>query len=393
MGESELRAFFVSVGLLFVGAITGWFAHDFVSQSKNIIIEAVQQEESVSQAEKPIKRVVSNEANFTSLNLGQKLLSNPQLDKLIELFKLEMNDSEREQLDRQLIQYAKLLVSEPGKHGDVEKQLLTLSNIDSVQVKVLPLLIAYYKQYKQNQAAINQLYKLRSLQNFDTDFNRIKQQIDNLTAEQVKHFEHTNQKEKLISFYEHMISLEPDNYTLQMQFALFEYDNRHYDNVMRLLSVLVYHPDLEDQALKLLQKTQYQLSRQESGDIPVSVESKNGQYIVSAVINDLEPVRFMLDTGASLTILSPEIINSLGINEAQRSLRFSTANGEVSAPIVLIDKIDIQNYLVRDIEVGVLPSFPMGSIDGLLGMNFLSQFSFFIDQENSVLHLSNIESQ
>ena len=393
MGESKLRAFFISVSLLFVGAMAGWFAHDFVSQSTNNIIKNVQQEESVSQPEKLIKQVVTSETNVPSLNLGKKLLSNPQLDKLIELFKLEMNDSEREKLDRQLIQYAKLLVAEPGKHRDVERQLLTLSNIDSVQIEVLPLLVAHYEQYKQNQAAIDQLYKLRGLQNFDADFQRITQHINNLTVEQVKRFKHTNQKEKLIRFYEHMISLEPDNYALQMQFALFEYENRHYDNAIRLLSVLVYHPDLEDQALKLLQKTQYQLSRQESGDIPVSVESKNGQYIVSAVINDLEPVRFMLDTGASLTILSPEIINSLGINEAQRSLRFSTANGEVSAPIVLIDKIDVQNYLVRDIEVGVLPSFPMGSIDGLLGMNFLSQFSFFIDQENSVLHLSNIDSQ
>jgi len=386
-----LRTSFLSVGLLSIGVIGGWFANDFVSQSKSNLIETISQETSVVPASKPARKIVPNEVKVSSLNLGQKLLSNPQLDKLIELFKLEMNDSEREQLDLQLIQYAKSLAAEPRNHEDVERQLLTLSNIDSVKMHVLPLLVTYYKRFKRNEAAIDQLYKLRALQNFDTDFKKITQQINHLTTEQIKQLKHANQKHKLIRFFEHMISLEPDNYALQMQFATFEYENRHYDNAMRLLSVLVYHPDLEDQALKLLQKTQSQLSRQESGDLPINIESKDGQYIINAVINDLEPVRLMLDTGASLTILSPEITNSLGIYEAQRSLRFSTANGEVSAPIVLIDKIDIQNYLAREIEVGVLPSFPMGPIDGLLGMNFLSQFSFFIDQENSVLHLSNIE--
>jgi len=388
-----MRVGIISFSLILFGAIVGWLANDLLSQFENKNVHMVEQEEIKVQTKKTMDPDRVDNTDAPSINLGQKFLSNPKLDELIELFKLEMNSTEQEQLDRQLIQHAKLLVSDPRKYKDVEKQLITLSNIEAVRVQVLPLLIAYYKQYKRYELAIEQLYQLRSLTNFDVDFKRITQQINSLTVKQIEYFKHANQKEKLANFYERMISIEPDNYELQMQFASLEYENRHYDNVMRLLSVLVYHPELEDQALKLLQSTQYQLSRQESGDLPISVESKDGQYIVSAIINDLEPVQLMLDTGASLTILSPEIINSLGIHEAQRSMRFSTANGEVNAPIVIVGKLDIQNYLARDLEVGVLPSFPLGSIDGLLGMNFLSQFSFFIDQENNVLHLSNIESQ
>lgn len=386
-----MKVIFISIILFLVGATVGWLANDLFSMFGNDKVDAVQHEEATLQSKNLSERVIPADSSEPPIVLGQKLLSNPQLERLIELFKLEMSSSEQAQLDQQLIHYAKSLVSEPRKHQNVEKQLLTLSNIDSVQTQVLPMLIEYYTQFKRNEEAIDQLYKLRNLLHFDTDFQRITRQINILTTRQVEYFKHANQKEKLAEFYERLILIEPDNYDLQMQFASFEYENRHYDNVIRLLSVLVYHPDLEDQALKLLQKTQYQISRKEAGDLPIRVESKDGQYIVSAMINDLEPVKFMLDTGASLTILSPEIINSLGGYESQKSMRFSTANGEVNAPVVRVDKIEIQNYMVRDIEVGVLPSFPMGPVDGLLGMNFLSQFSFFIDQENNVLHLSYIE--
>ena len=373
-----------------VGIAIGWFVRDLDFQQK---YKDASQNQLDAQSKIEITQALTPLEEPSQVVLSRKLLSNPQIDKLIALFKLEMDISDQEQLDFQLIEYAKRLVSEPKKFKRIESQLVTLSNIDSVKLKVLPLLISYYQKINRNKSAIIKLYELRNLTSFDVDFKQITQKIHQLTTKQIKHYEHRNQKEDLIQFYEDVIAIEPDNYALQMKFAKFEYDNRHYENANRLLSILIYHPFLEEQALTLLQKTQFQLSRQGFKDLPINVDNINGQYIVTAIINDLEPVRLMLDTGATLTVLSPEVINSLGIYDDQKNMRFSTANGHVNAASVLIDKIDIQNYIASDIEVGVLPSFPMGNIDGLLGMNFLSQFSFFIDQENQILHLSHIEEE
>ena len=66
---------------------------------------------------------------------------------------------------------------------------------------------------------------------------------------------------------------------------------------------------------------------------------------------------------------------------------FTTANGRVSAPIYRLDSVSIGDWQVSDLDVGVLELGDSG-IDGLLGMNFLRHFQFFIDQHEALLRLS-----
>ncbi len=44
-------------------------------------------------------------------------------------------------------------------------------------------------------------------------------------------------------------------------------------------------------------------------------------------------------------------------------------------------------HIVENIEVGVMDVSHTGSIDGLLGMNFLKHFKFYIDQGDNEMHL------
>jgi clan AA aspartic protease (TIGR02281 family) len=99
--------------------------------------------------------------------------------------------------------------------------------------------------------------------------------------------------------------------------------------------------------------------------------------------------RLLIDTGASLTILTPAALARRGdaARETGKSGIFTTANGRVRAPIYRLDTLSIGDWQVSDLEVGVL-DLGDPAIDGLLGMNVLSRFQFFIDQNEALLRLS-----
>ena len=95
-----------------------------------------------------------------------------------------------------------------------------------------------------------------------------------------------------------------------------------------------------------------------------------------------------------MTIISPQVIKALGYSLSGRSGRFSTANGEVDAPLVLIQSLAIGGQEVAPITVGAIELTALSgrsgvgdSVHGLLGMNFLQQFEFALDQQASVLEL------
>ena len=121
-------------------------------------------------------------------------------------------------------------------------------------------------------------------------------------------------------------------------------------------------------------------------DVPLS-RSRN-QFVVTASLDGQREVRLLIDTGASVTIVTPAILESLGYVLGSRTGKFATANGEVDAPLVGIQSLTVGGQVVSPITVGAISlSRRTASFDGLLGMNFLQKFEFSLDQQRSVLEL------
>ena len=121
-------------------------------------------------------------------------------------------------------------------------------------------------------------------------------------------------------------------------------------------------------------------------NVPLS-RSRN-QFVVTASLDGQREVRLLIDTGASVTIVTPAILESLGYVLGGRTGKFATANGEVDAPLVRIQSLTVGGQEVSPITVGAISlSRPSASFDGLLGMNFLQQFEFSLDQQRGVLEL------
>ena len=107
--------------------------------------------------------------------------------------------------------------------------------------------------------------------------------------------------------------------------------------------------------------------------IPIGLEGRQGQEIDATII---------FDTGASLTTLDLETLHLLGVRVPRDAptLNFVTANGERTAPIVLLDQLWIGGFSVQGVTVGVCEPCAFGGSVGLLGNNVSSLFLVTVDQ-------------
>ena len=122
-----------------------------------------------------------------------------------------------------------------------------------------------------------------------------------------------------------------------------------------------------------------------SQDRPRAVlgSDSRGHYVAQGSING-SSTRFLVDTGATVVVLSMAEADRLGIRyrEAPQALA-ATANGTVPYRIVKLDRVKVGEVEVTNVDAGVIE----GNYNGpnLLGMSFLSRMEVTRDGESMVL--------
>jgi len=117
-----------------------------------------------------------------------------------------------------------------------------------------------------------------------------------------------------------------------------------------------------------------------------------GQFVVRVVFDETVALDLMIDTGATVTALSREAVATLHqygvLQDTQQQVQVNTANGVVMSPLYQVGRMRVGDWEMRDVE---LLQVNLGSqeVDGLLGMNFLGQFAFSIDQQQALLYLDS----
>ena len=115
--------------------------------------------------------------------------------------------------------------------------------------------------------------------------------------------------------------------------------------------------------------------------IIVPVELRNGKVSVFSYL--------VLDTGATHTMISWDIAESLGFKpeRASKAVRFNTASGDVTAPMIKIDEVSVEGASAKKVD-SVVHTLPVSArIDGLLGLSFLRNFDVRINFKEGVLEL------
>jgi clan AA aspartic protease (TIGR02281 family) len=128
----------------------------------------------------------------------------------------------------------------------------------------------------------------------------------------------------------------------------------------------------------------------------VNVDNKSGHIMVEATLNKKVKATLILDTGASFVVLSSNIAKQLDLDVQStetKILQMILADGrKVDAKMFVLKSIRVQDSEVENVEVAVLPEKESDAIskDGLLGMSFLKNFNFKIDQKNDKLVLEKL---
>ncbi len=121
------------------------------------------------------------------------------------------------------------------------------------------------------------------------------------------------------------------------------------------------------------------------------IQDKN-KIVVEALLNKKVKASLLLDTGATVVLLSSGIAKRLRIrkNATKKDMvKVQMADGrKVNAQLIVLNTVSVEGAKARDVEAVVLSDYEgMGGCDGLLGMSFLSRFNFQIDTVNKKLIL------
>ncbi len=121
------------------------------------------------------------------------------------------------------------------------------------------------------------------------------------------------------------------------------------------------------------------------GVVPIQ-RRQNGIPVIKAKFNRRVEFEMLVDSGASMTVITREIAAALAITPANviDNVRFNTANGQVELPIVYVGNITVGGLELQQIPVAV--AGPEMSI-GLLGQDFLQQFDVSLRRNHIEFHL------
>jgi len=112
---------------------------------------------------------------------------------------------------------------------------------------------------------------------------------------------------------------------------------------------------------------------------------KEGEHFLISVVIDEIPLKLLLDTGASYTLIDEDKLSSSTILEEEITLQ--TPTGEIHTKLQQAQNFRVEELELKEFKLVTSP-FKQESADGLLGMNFFKQFKFKIDQEEKILYLS-----
>jgi clan AA aspartic protease (TIGR02281 family) len=185
----------------------------------------------------------------------------------------------------------------------------------------------------------------------------------------------------------------------KMKFRRIEIESIHKSNPNEtaLIRKRWINQSQEEEERRLKRELELEEKRRKDELKPKEIEvSRTGEHIiVNALLNGKLEASLLLDTGASLVLISSQIAQTLGIKISDPSkvkIMTKMADGrDVEASYIVLESINVQGAEAKNIPAAVLSGDALLPEDGLLGMSFLKNFNFQIDSANKKLILQKAE--
>jgi clan AA aspartic protease (TIGR02281 family) len=125
--------------------------------------------------------------------------------------------------------------------------------------------------------------------------------------------------------------------------------------------------------------------------ITVDLVRRGEVSFTEVVLNESIRQHFIVDTGASFTVISREAAKELGItiDENTPFIPITTANSVIFNPLVTLRSVRVGEAEVENVDV-LVHNLP-GDSAGLLGNSFLSKFKVVLDSINGKMTLYSLQ--
>ena len=184
-----------------------------------------------------------------------------------------------------------------------------------------------------------------------------------------------------------IVSLDQDFNYAQFHLAEALLEQEKYINASLEASRLLDEPKWKRAGEQLLARI---LSKKQNIS-QIQLKKIGQQYMVDGLITGTTEVSLLLDTGASICVLSREVFERIESSINAKNIgdtTVNTAGGTIVVELYQVPSLQLGHHSVENIEVAINP-YLNDSFDGLLGMNFLSLFNFRIDQQTNKLFLQD----
>jgi len=341
---------------LIAGVSLGWLAQQFWSVGQEQSNRA--RDSLLSQNEARIQRLKSevryslrpevNEVQASETDQLVDLLANNQLDEAAQLYRERWGDFSQD------LAISRILT----------KKWIDVGNYD---------------------AALTLLYDQRLFVSFEQETELLQLIYESVVSIEMN-LSQPPQLKRLVSLYNLLISLHADHppYYLRLTHWLIE-SGDFYAAELSLLGAM-NDIQYQDDVATLLARIE---SNEAGFDVIAVPISKVGEhFVVEVLVDEVFTLSLMIDTGATMSVFKTSLVES-NLAEAlidAEPLTMNTANGKVAGKRLKLESFAFGQHVLNNVEVGVV-ALPGFKFDGLLGMNVLNRFDFFIDQERQVLVL------
>ncbi|MEL7036302.1 MAG: retropepsin-like aspartic protease [Cyanobacteria bacterium J06592_8] len=153
----------------------------------------------------------------------------------------------------------------------------------------------------------------------------------------------------------------------------------------------------KSQQLQLLAPSQLNVTSTQNA---IPLDSRLGVMLAKLEINRQGPFTFMLDTGADTTFISPQLANTLELNQANRQpIQVIGFCGLEMAERSTLEQIKMGEFQQNNLEAVILSSpsvLDLLEVDGILGQNYLNAYQqhwqFNLSEDSDILNGSLILS-
>jgi clan AA aspartic protease (TIGR02281 family) len=287
----------------------------------------------------------------------ERLLANRQFSKAIELYQ-DIYTRYDESVSTHL---RNVLFEKSAELANLDLELAAQALTSYVQVfyrdvDALLRLAKIHERQQDYQQSLLRLQEAHAAAHTQVDLEHIQSRIDRVISEFAQKLARSKDHNGLVSLYRAMIERQPNHAPYYLALAQAHIAADSPQAALTALRYIEYDSQVGIQAREMIANLvnigRDSISDQELSAVPLIPTGKH--FIVNAQVNGL-PVKLMLDTGASITVIKSELARTAGIPvDHSQLVTLTTANGRAHAPIAHLKQIQLGNQIVPGFKVVVL---------------------------------------